>query len=842
MAAIDPGLRPILDAFRDARARLREKHDAGMGGIEHARALSAALDDAVGSLWRAVGGEESGLALVGLGGFGRGELSPHSDVDLMVLHGGSRRAGEVSERLFYALWDAGLTVGHATRTVKESLRLARENIEAETSFLRPRLVAGEEGLFADFVAAALKQTRKRADRFVADVRELMRARHLTGGSATWQLEPNLKEGAGGLRDLHVLGWFDAALPDGLDSLGALSARDREQLDAAADLLLRVRAHLHYRTDRPADVLLLEHQAPTARFLGYGDADRPAEDAFMRDLFAATRAVEHDVSAVAIELTARAHKTQRLPANGEPFAVAGGRVLLVRQPDLTGEPERAIELFVRGAPPGADARRWLEDALAPVEQLPWTDEVRRAFFRLLRAGEPAALEAADHAGVLGRLLPEWESVRCQPQHNVYHRFTVDAHVFHTVAAMVRLAGSDEQLVRDVWEDLGDLDGALLAALLHDIGKGTEEDHSVRGERMALAMLDRMGITDPRRGTVVWLVRNHLLLAETATRRDINDEILVVDLAERIGDVERARMLFLLSVADGVATGPTAWGSWKAALVAELFTKVVHVIERGELVTRDALELARLRTTELRDALAGHDPGVVEAHLAGVPRAYLLAFPSSALIRHFGLLAEQLGPADARAVVTPSGEPGVYEYALVARDRPGLFAKVSGALALNGVRILTAQGFTRADGAAIEVFRCAGGLETEIADARWGRITDDVRHALTGRLSLEVRLAEKRKDYATRPSKGKREPPKVIVDNTVSDFSTVVEVHAADRIGLLYEITSTLADLALDIQVAKIATYAEDVVDVFYVRDLEGQKITEAAHIAEIERALALRLGA
>lgn len=561
---------------------------------------------------------------------------------------------------------------------------------------------------------------------------------------------------------------------------------------------------------------------------------------MRDLFTATRAVEHDVSAVAVELAARDRKPARRDAGDSPFMVDAGRVVLVREPDLAHEPQRLLELFTRGAPPGAAARRWLEAALADRDELPWTPEVRRAFFGLLRAGAAAALEAADHAGVLGLLLPGWEAVRCQPQHNIYHRYTVDAHLFHTVASLTGLPEHPDAIVRDVWADVGDQDGLLLAGLLHDVGKGADEDHSERGETMSLAVMDRMGIVEPRRSTVAWLVRHHLLLVETATRRDMNDEILIVDLAERIGDAERARMLFLLSVADGLATGPAAWGPWKAALVAELFTKVIHVIERGELVNRDALELTRLRSVELREALAHYPREAVETHLAGVPRAYLLAFPTSALIRHFALLAEELGPADARAVVTPTGEPGVYEYALAARDRPGLIAKVSGALALHGIHILTAQGFTRVDGAAIEVFRCAGGFEPEVADERWERITRDVRGALTGRLSLELRLAQKREQYAARPGKGKREPPRVIVDNTVSDFSTVVEVHAPDRIGLLYDITSTLADLALDIQVAKIATYGEDVVDVFYLRDLEGQKITDPEHAAEIERALLLRL--
>lgn len=827
-----------LRALREERGALRARHEAGMGGPALVRSLSDAMDTAIRGIWAEASAGRKGIALVALGGYGRGELSPHSDVDLMVLHDGARDVAPVSERLFYALWDEGFKVGHATRSVKHCLKLAREELEAETSFLRTRLVAGDARAYEDFAAGAIRQTRKRADRFFADVREMMRARHLAHGTATSQLEPNLKEGTGGLRDLHVLEWFDAVLEGGLGAL--VGPLDRAALEAAAELLHRVRNHLHYLTDHPTDTLGFQHQIPTARFLRYADADEPAEDRFMRELFAATRSVEHVVSTVTGELCARGSRARRTAADG-PFAVEAGRVVLTGELDLAREPERAIELFCLGAPPGVEALRWLERALDGSVALPWTDGVRRAFVRLLRTGDAHAMEAADHARVIERLFPEWDRVRCRPQHNVYHRCTVDAHLYNTVAQIVALGHeTDDPLVRDVWGDLRDPEALLWAGLLHDVGKGTPGDHAVEGERIARDLLDRIGARDDRGDTVAWLVRHHLLLVEAATRRDLNEENFIVDVATRIGDAERAKALYLLSVADGRATGPTAWSAWKAALVAELFTKVIHLIERGELITPDALGLAQLRTGELREALTRYPPVQAEAHITGMPRSYLLQFPTTALIRHFALMADPIHDGDARFHVSRTDEPGVYEYTLVARDRPGLFSKVSGVLALNGVSIVTAQGFTRRDGVAIEVFRCVGALEAAVDEERWQRITDDVRRALRGRLSLQLRLAEKRKAYAGRVRRGKREAPRVIADVAASDFATVVEVHCGDRVGLLYDITSTLADLGCDISVAKIATYGEDVVDVFYVRDLDGQKITDAEHLAEIEHALLLRI--
>lgn len=826
----------ILAALGKERDELHAAHDGGLGGLELVRALSEAMDRALGALWDQVGAGDSRVAVVALGGYGRGELSPHSDIDLMVLDGGAREAAGAANRLFYALWDAGFKVGHATRRVKDALRLAKENLEAETSFLQPRLIAGDAALFEEFAGAALRQTRRRGSTFIDGVRAMMRARHQTGGSATSQLEPNLKEGTGGLRDLHVLGWFERVFDESL-----VSERDRAHLDAAARMLHRVRNHLHYMTDLPNDVLLFQHQRPTARFLCYLDGERPAEDAFMRDLFSATRAVEHAVTAVVAELSARGAGRSKRTVEDEHFAVEDGRVIVVREPDLRTRPARVLEMFALGAPVGAPALTWLHDALDGLDVIPWDDAVRKAFFRLLRQGDPAALEAADQAGVFARLIPEWAGVRCQPQHNVYHRFTVDAHLFEAAAQLCALAQeADDALVRDVFADVVDPDGLVLAGLLHDIGKGTDEDHSARGETVAVQILDRMGVVEPRRSTVAWLVRHHLLLVEAATRRDLNDENFIVDVATRIGDAERARMLFCLSVADGRATGPTAWSPWKAGLVTELFTKVIHIIERGELVTQDALELAHRRTAELKQGLGRFAETDVARHVDGMSRQYVLAFPTPTLIRHFVLMHEPIDNGGVRAHVAETGEPGVYEYTVVARDRPGLFSKVSGALALNGISIVTAHGYTRADGLAVEVFRCVGTLDRTLEDHRWDRVTDDLTRALKGKVSLQVRLAEKRKAYGARVRKGKAGEPKIVVDNDASDFLTVVEVHAPDRVGLLYDITSALVDLGCDIQVAKIATYGEDVVDVFYVRDLDGQKITDPEHRAEIERALAPRL--
>lgn len=796
-------------ALKAARADARKQHAAGSSGVEVARALASSMDDILIPLFE----EHSvpGMALVALGGYARSELCPQSDVDLMVLHDSVREAGERAQRIFYPLWDAGLTVGHAVRTPKECLRLAKDNLEAETSFLNMRLIAGDRSLSADLCDAALKQTRKRGQRFLADLEAMMSARHAAGGSATSQLEPNLKEGAGGLRDLHALGWMETVFPERIQ----IDAEMRARLADANEMLLRVRNELHYRADRPTDMLTFTDQRPIARFLCYLDGERPAEDAFMRDLFGHTRDVEHVVRGVMADLAEARPVTAPL--------------------DLDASPEAVIEIFCSDPPPGAQAVAEVRAALRDRGSLPWTDGVKRAFFRLLRLGDARALEAADHAGVMARLIPEWDHVRCQPQHNVYHRFTVDAHLFECVAAAANMLLPEEAdgVVRETAADLDDQETLLIAALLHDAGKGTDEDHAVRGEHLSAVILDRIGITGPRADTVRWLVRNHLLLVEAAMRRDLNDENVIVENAVRIGDAERARLLFLLSVADGRATSESAWTPWKASLVTELFTKALHVLERRDLTAPDAVDLARVRETELRRGLEHHPVSQVDAHIASMSRAYLLAFSPEELIRHFALMSRVSSDGGAVSHALPGAEPGEVTYTVATRDRIGLFATVSGVLALNGVNILTAQGFASSGGIAVEVFRCLSDDRP-----RFDQVDADLDRALQGRLALEVRLAERRAAYERAP-KARRRAPEIIIDNS-GDFATVVEVHARDRIGLLYDITRTLADLSVDITFAKIATYGEDVVDVFSIKDLDGQKIVDPHHLEEIRRALRFRL--
>jgi [protein-PII] uridylyltransferase len=833
------GTHPAFVAMRDERGRLADAFKSGeLDGFAFCRAMSQAMDVALREVWSGL--EVPGtVSLVALGGYGRGMLAPRSDVDVMVLHSERDDVAEQVQPLFYALWDAGLDVGHAIRTPKECLKLAKTNLEAETSFLDMRLLAGDEGLLASLRERSWSKTRKRGSAFIDDVREMMRLRHEAHGSATSQLEPNIKEGTGGLRDIHVLDWFGVVVGDLVEEK-LLDPQGRAEVDTAHELLIRSRSHLHLITGHHNDTLHFQQQRPVAEAMAYTDGTEVAEDSFMKDLFAATRAVELTVQSVAAEVSAIDRKVRKDSLRSGPFVVAGGRVLLEGELDLVKRPEDAIACFTLDAVPGAAAMRAVRMGLRDIERLAVTPPVRDAFLRLLRRADGPMLEMADHAGLFAALFPEWDRIRCRPQRNIYHRYTVDAHLFHAAEEAAKLLHSDDALVAANAADLGpgDTDLLMLAALFHDMGKGGDEDHSALGERLVEGPAERLGLSEDDAEILKWLVRNHLLLVDVATKRDLTDESMLLELVPKIGDERRLRLLYLLTVADGLATGPAAWGPWKASLINELAGRLRHLLQRGDLASADAARLARERR-ELAEELAGERATQVAAHLDLMGRAYLLAFEPEQLVRH-AELAAAVRDGGIAAAGTPGDNDGLADLIVVAPDHPGLFSKVSGVLSLHGMSIVGGQMFTRKDGLALETFRCEGSLERRIDQTRWGKIIDDIERALKGRLSIESRLAEKRASYLPKPRMGKDEPPKVVCDNRASDQMTVVEVHAPDRLGLLYEITSALAECRLDIQVAKIVTMGDDVVDVFYLRDLDGQKIVDAEHLAEIERAVLHRI--
>lgn len=716
-----------------------------------------------------------------VGGYGRREMSPRSDIDLIVLHGRRDDVSVAAKALAYELWDAGMDVAPSLHTVSESLRLAGDRLDTLTAFLDARLVAGSEALFDEWRQKLLAAARRGQGRLVGQLAAGTVERRARAGDAGAELEPNLKAGRGALRDLATLGWLETLSP------GRVPPSWRTELAPALDFILRVRHQLHFMTDRHTDVLAMRDQAAAAEALGITDPVLVPENALMRTLYGHCRRVAHELDR----------------------SLFGPHEI-----DLGDLPD-----------PGQA----------------WSPGLRSRFLSVLAGPEPrAAFEALDQDGRWLALLPEWAGIRCLPQRNIYHRFAVDVHCVETVSALETVAASAQDVIGESVPKAGpDRELLALACLFHDVGKGSGEDHSRRGERLAREAGTRIGLSAEDVDDLAWLVGAHLMLAEAAARRDIRDERVILTVAEAVATPRRLRLLVALTAADSIATGPSAWGSWKATLVSRLAERVLHVVERGDLVGRDASALAARRRRELTEALAAFPEADVTEHLANMPREWLLAEPLDQQIRQSNAMIARPRVGEVALSADLDEESGIWQALAVTKDRPGLFSKVSGTLALHGFNVLGAELYTREDGLALEVFRLeALGDEEHRLDS----VREDLRKVLAGRLSLDMRLAQKRRDYRSQTGKGKQDPPRVVVDNDASDFYSLIEVHAEDRIGLLYAITKTLADLLLDIHKAKVSTYGHDVVDVFYVRDLEGGRIVDPEHVAEVEASLLYAVGA
>ena len=746
--------------------------DTTAKGAEFCRALSDTFDEWLAALWAAADGPDQGAALVAVGGYGRAELSPGSDIDLYLLHAPGTEVRALAEQLWYPIWDQGVKLGHAVRTVKDTLSLAADDLDTATAILSCRAVAGDAALVEELAAKGLALWRKRSRRWLGQLSQGVRERHAAAGEVAFLLEPDLKDGRGGLRDVHAIGWAEAAeVP--------LLPGDHDAIAAAYETVLSARVELHRRTGRTGDRLLLEEQDGVAAELGFADADE-----LMRVLSTAARTIAW----VSDDLWARVDSSLEGPFRrrlwrdrdvAEGVVVREGTVALSATADVAHDPLLVLRVAVAAARADARIERTTLERLteAPPIPTPWTDAARALFVELFLSGRPAVavVETLDQKGLWEPIVPEWGHLRCLPQRNAYHRFTVDRHLCEAAANAAALVDRVER------PDL-----LVVGTLLHDIGKGYEGDHTEVGIEMVGEIGPRMGFSAADTAVLQQLVRHHLLLPDVATRRDLSDDGTLAHVAAAVGDLETLRLLDALTEADSIATGRAAWGPWKQELVGVLVSRAAHVLSGGtvEEATGDAF------------------PGPAERDLMSQHRRIVE------------------GEDDVLLVVSP--------------DRTGLFSRVAGVLSLNGLTVMEAAGHSDDDGMAVERFRVQGDHGDEI---RWDRVVRDLEKALDGRLALSARLAERRRVYA-RPRRlpGLVTHPEVIVDNDLSHTDTVLEVRAPDALGVLWRITRALHELELDITSAKVQTLATDAVDSFYVRDASGEKVTDPEYLDEIRRAL------
>jgi [protein-PII] uridylyltransferase len=848
----------VRQAFERARARVQELHHSGTPATELVELHTHDVDIIVtnvfeGALARS-GHDPAGIALIALGGYGRNELAPNSDLDLLLLYRGwdAPDVSTLNRDVMYPLWDSRRELGDRIREPRDVVRNL-SHVDEVCAMLDARLLTGDRGLFADMRASVWRRVERGQASFFADLTKATADRHARYGHAGHLLEPNIRDSAGGLRDIHTLGWASKVLPggEGIDALvdaGYLSRIDGDLIEAARSFMLNVRVELHLATARHQDQLYLNEQDEIAQRLRYEATDgRPPADRLMQELSFHAREVDAVVSTFWERILHSKRRRRWRSSRSESVNVGDGCVLkegrleVVAVTSVADDPAGWLRVFrqtiLRDAPLGRHSFNRLHEELAAVElPLRWTAEARDVFLDVLQSGKGGAraLDAMVMGGVLPGLVPEWEAIRAFPQRDLYHRYTVDRHLIAAVEELARSRDLEEPDVRDAWSAVGDADALFVATLLHDIGKGRGGDHSVLGEEIATGCAASMALTAAQVHDVGFLVRDHLVLAETATRRDLNDPRTVAEVAERVGDGRRLAMLYLLTRADSLATGPEAWSSFRSSLVRELYSRT-----REHLAGVPMHEGASAqRLTDLAETL-GLSRDEAARLIGPMPESWIAGLDPESAGRQLALLRDPPAGTDVRTAVHSTEEAD--ELILVAADRPGLFATVAGVLALRGFDVHDAEIYTRSDGIAVEVFRVIG-RHGAVSDDRWARMRSDIVAALDGSLDLDAELSKK--SAQTRKRRAGRRPQagvRVVVDNDASVASTVVEVHTEDRVGLLRLITSTLTRVGCDLSVAKVATYGAQVVDVFYVRDLEGRKIDDPEQIRRIERELTSVLG-
>lgn len=862
--------RETLDTRRQA---ISGAHARGANGVEIVTSLTDLADEILLDLYHsnleATGmSDPSGIALVALGGYGRRELAPYSDIDLMFLYAPhhEQKAGTLSTAILHTLWDLGFQVGHSLRTVADCLEMGKSDLTVRTALMEARWLAGDRDLFVEFAQDYRGEVSgKGVQEFVAKKLDERRQEYGRYGSTNLLLEPNIKKGRGGLRDLHLLKWtalarYGTSSFEELTASGLLSAGDATVLWEAQDFLWRVRNDLHFYAFRAQDILTFDEQIRIAGLRGFKDMPHLlAVEQFMQQYYRhSTRICDLTARFVsqARQRTAWQRLAAWLPARRIEHYFALTRDDITVPPDLRAEAlsdgGRILRLFhlaqMYGLNVADDLVQELPERIAVLPDAAFQSDAARRWFLAVLSGPGRVAEtlAAMHrVCLLERIIPAFGTVRGLMQFNAYHKYTVDQHSLLAVGQAEEL-GSGKSLVGRVYREIRSKDLLHLAVLLHDVGKGQEEDHSLIGERIALDVADRLGLNEHETPLLVFLVRHHLVMANTAFRRDSSDEKVVLRFARQVGTPEALKMLFVLTAADISAVGPGVMTPWKDTLLGDLFVKTHTELAGGEEAeTAYAGGAARAKTIR-QAALARleqrYPPAWLARQLEAWPDHYLVAMPVERLVTHLEWLAKL---ADAPVLVDAQYDQalGTSDYTVYTTDSltPGIFSKIAGVLAAKGVQILDAQIVTLADGVVVDVFRVMDpDCPEDVRDRRFREISGAIVGVLEERYSVEELLQDATRFGQARQGVPLREPTVVQVDNETSDRYTIIDIFADDRQGLLYVITRAMFNLGLSVHAARISTKLDQVVDVFYVTDRTGGKIADLGRCKLISEEITARI--
>ena len=875
--------------------RLKMEHRAGAGGGEICRARAAVLDELLRHLWESsrqslsaqAQKEFPAMALVAIGGYGRAELNPHSDIDFMFLHAGQVVVGKplphlskLIDGVLYPLWDIGLKVGHAVRSIEDCVSVANADMQSKTSLIEARLIAGDAELFAKLQKTVIAQcVVKFEEKYISARVEDQATRHSKYGNSACMQEPNIKNGCGGLRDFQNLLWmaFFKYRTRTLQDLAArefVTAAENRQLEAAYDFLLRVRTELHYEIPRPLDVLGKNLQPAVAHALGYGDRSPSRRiEKFMRDLythtrniFLITRTLEQRMALTVpptsrLSLRAWLPKRRVAPEVVDGFKFINGEIHAVSDRIFRDSPRRLMRVFLhaqqRRLKLHPDLAQLIRNQLSLVNRDFLNDEhVRETFLTILeRRGEVAAILRTMHeVNLLGKYIPEFGKLTCLVQHEFYHQYAADEHTLVCLEQLDRIWEAQDAPYKKYAPLLQGLNrpGLLyFALLLHDVGKAEghkKGGHAEVSAEMAMRAAKRLQLDGAASHTLRLIIENHLLMASTSQRRDLDDPAVIRNFSRQIQTPEALNLLTLLTFADSQGTSDKLWNSFKDLLLWQLHERAMTLLTGGTEFRRASAKQIELLLQQVRDLT----PSVIgeeetNAHFSTLPPAYFQIHTAKEILDDLELthrFMHRLIQQNNRALAPVTAwldEPdrGYNVVKICTWDRAGLFGKITGSLSAAGLNILSAQVFTRTDGIALDTFF--------VNDARTGNLAAREQHdkfaellekVLSGDIidlpALIARQITNRPVYEAYA--GERMPTEIYFDNNASDSRTLIEIETEDQLGLLYAISQTFAGLSVDIAGARIVTERGAAVDSFYVRELDGGKITSPERQKHIEEKL------
>ena len=897
---LKPGAKPseILGLYKKflkvEEHRLRMAHHAGAGGLEVAAGRAAVMDivlrhicDAAGDYYRQAHSTETvPLALLAIGGYGRGELSPYSDIDIMFLHNTPARNNKthpyiaaVVEQVLYMLWDIGLKVGHSTRSISEAVVQANKDMQSKTSMVQSRLLAGGVDLYGKFHATLIKECVKgHQDEYIAARMADQKTRHEKHGDSVFLQEPNVKSGCGGLRDFQNLLWmaffkYDAQKLSDLRKLGYLEASEQRQLDLAYDFILRTRNSMHYMTNRACDIIGLGLQPQVATDFGYRQHDMLRRtEAYMRDYYVHSRNIFLLTNALADRMALQPTKTSRLAAllgrrtrkeeTFDGFTLRGGLLSAITPAIFKEDPQRLIRAFLhaqhRGADLSPELRTLIRQNLRLVDRsFQLSQQTRDTLLAILQhKGQVARILRLMHeVEFLGKLLPEFGRLTCLVQHEYFHRYTADEHTIQVIEHLDRIidaTGPPHASYKRIFQQLEHPHVLYLAVLLHDVGKAANvAHHAEASNEMARKVALRFRLGADETAQLLFLVRDHLKLSMLSQRRDIDDHATIEAAARIVHNEAYLDSLLLLTFADAAGTSIKTWSEWKEALLWELYRRTKQLLagqDRAKnILSRRIEQLYGEVSTKLKADLPLEE---IYSHFELMPASYYINTSADEVSRHLLLihrfLTRQLEveqPEDALAPVVdwrPFPTQGYSQVSMCTWDRLGLFSKICGSLAFAELNILSAHIYTRGDHVVLDFFEVCDKNLAAVSDPRTVETAETMlKRTLTNKEEIDFNqlLAKMRATRGEVPRIREISIPTIIeFDNDISKTRTIIEVQTEDRLGLLYTLTQTMSDLGLDISFAKIATEKGAAIDSFYVQDQLGNKITDDERLTKTKERL------